>query len=145
MIKDVSPISTIGDEIVAEFDFLEDWSDRYTYIMDMGKALPPFPSERRTDEALVRGCQSRVWLHSERDGDRIVFTGDSDAMITRGLLAMLVRVLSGQQAVAIENADLDFLSRLGLLQNLSPTRANGLQAMISRMKQEAKILRENKK
>ncbi len=131
-------------ELVEEFAILEDWGDRYSYLIDMGRALPTFPDSLKTESALVKGCQSQVWLHAEEADGVVDFTGDSDALITRGLLAMMIRVLSGHTPQEIVDADLSFLEKLGLRANLSPTRANGLTAMIDRMKREALAIQQKR-
>ena len=121
-------------EIVEEFEFFDDWMGRYEHLIEQGKALPPI-DERYKDEAhRIHGCQSQVWIHADVDGGKIYYTGDSDAMITKGLVAILVRVLSGQPAEAIATADLAFLDEIGLKEHLSPTRKNGLSGMVRQMK-----------
>lgn len=125
-------------EVVEEFSFFDDWTDRYAHLIEQARALPPLDDRYRTDEHRVRGCQSQVWLHAapEEDG-RVHFEADSDALITKGLIALLVRVLGGQPAAEVARADLAFLDEIGLKEHLSPNRANGLAAMVARMKAEA--------
>jgi cysteine desulfuration protein SufE len=122
-------------EIIEEFSFLDDWMDKYEHIIELGKELPIIAPEDKTEDKLIRGCQSRVWLHAELPSDGLVrFTADSDAIITKGLVAMMVRVLSGQAAEEIATCDLHFVGDIGLHEHLSPTRSNGLVAMIKQMK-----------
>ena len=135
-------IADVTEALVADLEYLEEWADRYSYLIDMGRELAPYPDELRTREYLVKGCQSQVWIHARKNGDVVEFQGDSDAMITKGLLAMMIRLMHGQSPAAIVQADLGFLEDLGLQSNLSPTRANGLSAMIERMKREALLLQE---
>lgn len=129
------PIKDIQEEIVEEFEMLgDDWSDKYAHIMEIGKAMPGLPESMQTEENKVRGCQSNVWLISHLHGDIIEFEGDSDALIVKGLVALLLRVFSGHTSDEILNADLGFLDRIGLQAHLSPTRNNGLAAMIKQIK-----------
>lgn len=123
--------------LVDEFDLLGDWEQRYRYLIDMGKALPPFPEDARDDAHRVKGCVSQVWLVTRRDGDRLVFEADSDAHIVRGLAALLVRLYSGRTAEEIRSVDArDVLARIGLAEHLSPQRSNGLNSMIARIQGE---------
>lgn len=132
---------SVQDEIeilVDEFDLLGDWEQRYRYLIDMGKALPPFPENARDDAHRVKGCVSQVWLVTRRDGDRLVFEADSDAHIVRGLAALLIRLYSGRTADEIRSVDArDVLARIGLAEHLSPQRSNGLNSMIARIQGEA--------
>lgn len=123
-------INETQDEIIEEFSGLDDWMDRYAYIIELGNSLPPFPEQEKTPENLIEGCQSRVWIAASRDGKEIKFEGDSDAMIVKGIVALLLRVLSGHTPDEILNADLYFIDRIGLKEHLSPTRSNGLVAMV---------------
>lgn len=124
--------------LVDEFDLLGDWEQRYRYLIDMGKALPPFPENARDDAHRVKGCVSQVWLVTRRDGDRLIFEADSDAHIVRGLAALLIRLYSGRTAVEIRSVDArDVLARIGLAEHLSPQRSNGLNSMIARIQGEA--------
>lgn len=127
-------INEIQDEIVEEFQAFDDWMDRYNYLIELSKDLKPYDPENKTKDYLIEGCQSRVWLHAESEGDIIHFTADSDAIITKGIVALLIRVLSGKKAEEIKDADLYFIEKIGLKDNLSPTRANGLLAMLKQMK-----------
>lgn len=130
-------IQETQNAIVEEFAFFEDWTDKYGYIIELGKNLPELDDKHKTDENKIKGCQSNVWLHTHMNDGRIYFEGDSDAMIVRGLVSMLIRVLNGQEPDAILNADMDFLDKIGLQQHLSPTRANGLASMVKQMKMYA--------
>ena len=118
------------DELVEEFSMFDDWLDKYEYLIDLGKNLEPFPEELKTDDKLIKGCQSRVWLDAEAKDGVIVFRADSDAIITKGIISMLISVYSGRSAAEIAEDDFSFVDRLGLKENLSPTRANGLVSML---------------
>lgn len=118
------------DELVEEFSMFEDWLDKYEYLIDLGKNLEAFPEEFKTDDRLIKGCQSRVWLDAEMKDGVLVFRADSDAIITKGIISLLVSVYSGRSAGEIAADDFSFVDRLGLKENLSPTRANGLVSMI---------------
>ena len=122
------------DAVIKEFDNLNDWMDKYEYLIESGRELEPYDEKLKTEEHLIQGCQSRVWLNVENIDGRIIFTADSDAIITRGMISLLIRVLSGQKPEDIANADLYFPEKMGLKDNLSPTRANGLLSMIKQMK-----------
>lgn len=128
------------EEIIGEFEMFDQWDDKYQYLIDMGKSLAPLPGELKTDDRLIRGCQSRVWLHSELKDGKVYFTADSDAIITKGIVALMVRVLSGHTPKEITGAQLPFIDTIGLKEHLSPTRANGLVAMIKQMKMDALVL-----
>lgn len=131
-------IKDIENEIIEEFElFGDDWESKYEHIIDLGKSLPLIDSKLKTEDKIIKGCQSQVWLNAEQKDGKIVFTADSDAIITKGMVALLVRVLSDQKPEDIVKADLDFINKIGLKEHLSPTRANGLVSMISQMKQEA--------
>jgi cysteine desulfuration protein SufE len=120
-------------EIVDEFLLFDDWMGRYEYLIDLGKGLEPMPDEFHIDEFKIRGCQSQVWIKPEKANGRVRFLGDSDALITKGLVALLIRVLDDQPAEAIANADLSFLDKIGMKEHLSPTRKNGLASMVKQM------------
>jgi len=124
----------IQDEIISEFEVYEDWMDKYNYLFDLSKSLAPFDNKFKVPENLIQGCQSRVWLNTEIVDGKIIFTGDSDAIITKGIVALLIRVLSNRLPEEIMNADLYFIDKVGLRENLSPTRSNGLLSMIKQMK-----------
>jgi len=130
-------INETQDEIIEEFDTLSDWMEKYEYIIQLGKDLPLIDEQYRKDENLIKGCQSRVWLHSEFKEGRIYFTADSDALITKGLVSMVIRVLSGHTPKEIAEADLYFVDKIGLRSHLSPTRSNGLLSMLKQMKMYA--------
>lgn len=122
-------------EIVEEFSDISDWMDRYGYIIDLGNALPPIPDELKTPDRLIEGCQSRVWLDAETDADgRVHFRADSDAIIVKGIISLLVSVLDGHTPDEILGADLHFIDEIGLSRHLSPTRSNGLLAMVKQMR-----------
>ena len=133
----MSKIEEIEQEIVAEFELFEDWMGKYEHIIELGKALPLIDVQHKTEDKLIQGCQSKVWLHSEIEGDKIIFTADSDAIITKGLVALMVRVLSGHTPEEIINAPMSFIDEIGLKEHLSLTRGNGLLAMVKQMKMEA--------
>jgi cysteine desulfuration protein SufE len=127
-------IATIQAEIVEEFDMFEDWMQKYEYIIELGKNLPIIDDKHKTDHNLIKGCQSRVWLNAEHKNGIITYTADSDAIITKGIVAILIRVLSNQNTAEIAKADLAFIDEIGLKEQLSQTRANGLVSMIKEMK-----------
>lgn len=128
-------IDEIQDEIIEEFSDLGDWMDRYAYIIDLGSALPSLPDSDKTPAHLIEGCQSRVWIVAEQDDQgNVIYRADSDALIVKGIIALLIRVLSGQQPEAILHADLYFIDKIGLGSHLSPTRSNGLVAMLKQMR-----------
>ena len=128
-------INEIKEEIIDEFSMFTDWEERYQYIVDLGKDLPIIDDQYKVDENLIKGCQSRVWVHAElSEEDKVIFTADSDAIITKGIIAILIRVLSNQSPKDIMEADLDFIDTIGLKEHLSPTRANGLISMIKQLK-----------
>ena len=128
-------IEEIEKEIIDEFElFGDDWESKYEHLIDLGKDLPKIKDEFKTEDNLIKGCQSRVWLHSEMLGETVVFTADSDAIITKGMVALMVRVLSHQKPNDILKTDLNFINKIGLTEHLSPTRANGLVSMIKQMK-----------
>ena len=117
-------IKEIQEEIVDEFSMFDDWMERYEYIIELGKKLPLIKEEFKTDNNLIKGCQSKVWLQGEQNDDKIVFTADSDAILTKGIIAILIRTFSNQSAADILDADMDFIDQIGLKEHLSPTRAN---------------------
>ena len=130
-------IKAIQDEIVDEFSMFDDWMERYEYIIELGKKLPLIKEEFKTEDNIIKGCQSKVWLKGEENSDVIVFTADSDAILTKGIIAILIRTFSNQKAADILAADLDFIDEIGLKEHLSPTRANGLVSMIKNIKMYA--------
>ena len=124
-------------QVIEDFSLYEEWLDKYEYLIELGKALPPFPEEKKTEENLIKGCQSRVWLsHEKRDG-RIWFEADSDAIITQGIISLLIGVYSGRTDQEIADDDFGFVEEIGLRENLSPTRAGGLVSMIETIKKIA--------
>lgn len=127
-------INEIQDNIVEEFSIFTEWMDKYEYLIELGKNLAPYDDKYKTEKHLISGCQSRVWVYAEKKGERIKYFADSDAIITKGLISLLIRVLSEQKPEDIIHADLYFIDRIGLKDNLSPTRANGLVSMIRQMK-----------
>ncbi|MFC2109000.1 SufE family protein [Bacteroidota bacterium] len=127
-------IKEIQEEIIDEFEMFEDWMERYEYIIDLGKSLPIIDEAFKIDENLIKGCQSKVWLHSEIKNDSLQFTADSDAILTKGIVALLLRVFNEQHPSDIIEADMDFIDKIGLKEHLSATRANGLVSMIKKIK-----------
>ena len=130
-------IKEIQEEIIDEFSMFEDWMERYEYIIELGKSLPLINETFKEDENLIQGCQSKVWLHSEINNETLQFTADSDAILTKGIVALLLRVFNNQKPMDILNADLFFVDEIGLKEHLSPTRANGLVSMIKQIKMYA--------
>jgi cysteine desulfuration protein SufE len=130
-------IEEIEREIVEEFSLFDSWDDKYEYIIDLGKKLPPLDEQFKIDENKVRGCQSTVWLAADFRGGKIYYTADSDAVIVKGLISMLIRVLSGQTPDAVVNAKLGFINEIGMTSHLAQTRSNGLLAMVKQMKNYA--------
>jgi cysteine desulfuration protein SufE len=130
-------IKEIQDEIVDEFSMFDDWMERYEYIIELGKKLPLIKEEFKTESNLIKGCQSKVWLQGEQNDDKVVFTADSDAILTKGIIAILIRTFSNQTASDILESDMDFIDEIGLKEHLSPTRANGLVSMIKNIKMYA--------
>ena len=136
-------IKEIQEEIVDEFAMFDDWMQRYEYIIELGKSLHLIEDQYKIEENLIRGCQSKVWLHAEKKDDKIVFTADSDAILTKGIIAILIRTFSDQKAVDVMNADTSFIDEIGLKEHLSPTRANGLVSMLKQIKLYAIALQAN--
>ena len=137
-------IIEIQQEIIDEFSMFEDWMERYEYIIELGRSLPLINESYKLDENLIKGCQSKVWLHSELNQDRVQFSADSDAILTKGIVALLLRVFSEQSPKDILEADTEFINEIGLKEHLSPTRANGLVSMVKQIKlyalaQQAKL------
>jgi cysteine desulfuration protein SufE len=128
----------IQEEIIADFALFDDWMDKYNYLIELGNALPEIDPAHRTERYAISGCQSRVWLAASLDGEgRVWFTADSDAIITKGIISLLIEVMNGRTPREILDTDLYFIDRIGLRENLSPTRANGLAAMVKQMKMYA--------
>ena len=130
-------IKEIQEEIVDEFSMFEDWMERYEYIIELGKSLPIIDSQFKTEDNIIKGCQSKVWLHGELIGDKVIFTADSDAILTKGIIALLLRVFSNFTPQEILDANTDFIDKIGLKEHLSATRANGLVSMIKQLKMYA--------
>ncbi len=130
-------INQIQDDIIAEFCDIDDWMDRYAYIIDLGNTLPPIDEKYKTPTHLIEGCQSRVWLNADIADGKIIYTADSDAIIVKGIISLLIQVLSGHTPDDIINAELYFIDKIGLSEHLSPTRSNGLVAMVKQMKMYA--------
>ena len=130
-------IETIQNEIVDEFSMFDDWMERYEYMIELGKSLPLIDSKYKTDDNIIKGCQSKVWLHADFDKDKVIFTADSDAIITKGIVAILIRVFTNQTPQTILEANTNFIDAIGLKEHLSPTRANGLLSMIKQIKMYA--------
>ncbi len=127
-------INEIQDSVVEEFAVFDDWMDKYALLIDMGNALPPLDEKYKTENNLIAGCQSRVWLQADYVGDKVIFQGESDAVIVKGIVSLLIRVLSHHTPQDILDADLYFIERIGLKEHLSPTRSNGLVSMLKQMK-----------
>lgn len=132
--NDIMTINQVQDAIIEEFSSFDDWMDKYNLLIEMGKDIPAIDPKFKTKEFLIEGCQSKVWLHPDFRGESIFFTADSDAIITKGIVGLLIRVLSGRTPEEILSAELFFIDKIGLRQNLSPTRSNGLLSMIRQMK-----------
>tara|TARA_A100000164_G_scaffold357202_1_gene367577 strand:+ start:154 stop:576 length:423 start_codon:yes stop_codon:yes gene_type:complete len=130
----VLSIQQIQDQIIDEFDFFQDWSEKYQYLIDLGKNLPEYNDNYRIDSNLIRGCQSKVWLNSSFDNNIVIFEADSDAIISKGIISLLIRVFSGHKPEDIIAAEIDFIEKIGLNSHLSQTRANGLLSMVKQIK-----------
>ena len=127
-------ISEIENQIVAEFSMFEDWMDKYNYLIELGRSLPLIDEKYKTDQYIISGCQSKVWLHAAFQNGQVIFTADSDAIITKGIINLLIRVLSHHTPDEIISSNMDFVDQIGLKEHLSPTRSNGLTSMIKQMK-----------
>jgi len=130
-------INEIQEEFIEEFGLFDDWADKYEYLIDLGKKLSPMSDSFKTEENVIKGCQSRVWLHAEKQGDLVVFQADSEAIIVKGMISMLIRVLSNHTPEEIMKADLYFIDQIGMAQHLAQTRSNGLVSMVKQMKNYA--------
>jgi len=130
-------IEAVQKEIIEEFSMFDDWMQRYEYMIELGKSLPLIAPEFKSDDYIIKGCQSKVWVHADLQGTKLIFTADSDAIITKGIIAILIRAYSNQHPDEILNANTDFIDKIGLKEHLSPTRANGLVSMIKQMKMYA--------
>jgi cysteine desulfuration protein SufE len=139
----MSNIQDIQNEIIDEFAMFDDWMQRYEYMIELGKSLPLIDEQYKTDDYIIKGCQSKVWVHAGMEEDKVIFTSDSDAIITKGIIAILIRVFSNQAPQAILKANTNFIDEIGLKEHLSPTRANGLVSMIKQLKLYA-LAYENK-
>jgi len=127
-------ITAIQEELIDEFSLFDDWIDKYEYLIQLGKSLPLIDPSQKTDDKLIKGCQSKVWLQASMENDKVIYTADSDAIITKGIIAVLIRVFSGHSPEEITSSDTNFIDEIGLKEHLSPTRANGLVSMIKQMK-----------
>ena len=127
-------IEKIQEEIIDEFSMFDDWMQKYEYMIELGKSLPLIEEKYKTEDNLIKGCQSKVWVHANMENDKVVFTADSDAIITKGIIAILIRAFSGQHPKDIVEADTSFIDEIGLKEHLSPTRANGLVSMVKQLK-----------
>ena len=130
-------IQEIQNDIIEEFSMFEDWEERYQYMIDLGKTLPLIDAQFKTEDYIIKGCQSKVWVHADLNEDKVVFTADSDAIITKGIIAILIRTFSNQHPKDIIEANTNFIDDIGLKEHLSPTRANGLVSMIKQIKMYA--------
>ena len=132
--KQMKSLEEAQNQIIEEFSLYEDWMDKYNYLIELSKELNTIDPPYKTEEYVIKGCQSKVWLHAELKDGKIFYTADSDAIITKGIIALLIKVLSGREPAEIANADLYFIDEIGLKENLSPTRSNGLVSMLKQMK-----------
>ena len=130
----MASIQDIQQDIIDEFDMFEEWMGKYEHIIDLGKSLPLIEEQFKTEDNLIKGCQSRVWLYAQHKDGKVIYTADSDAIMTKVIIALLVRAFSEQKAQDIVEADTDFINQIGLKEQLSPTRANGLVSMVKQMK-----------
>lgn len=134
MEKNIKTLKEAEDEVVDSFSMYDEWLDKYEYLIDLGKNLAPYPDSSKTDDRLIKGCQSRVWLDYQMKDGKLWFTADSDAIITKGIISLLVCIYSGRTPEEIASSDFSFIEKIGLKENLSPTRANGLASMIATIK-----------
>lgn len=134
MEKNIKKLKEAEDEVVDSFSMYDEWLDKYEYLIDLGKNLAPYPDSSKTDDRLIKGCQSRVWLDYQMKDGKLWFTADSDAIITKGIISLLVSIYSGRTPEEIASSDFSFIEKIGLKENLSPTRANGLASMIATIK-----------
>lgn len=132
--EEIKSIKDVQEDVVESFSMYDEWLDKYEYLIDLGKNLTAYPEEKKTDERLIKGCQSRVWLDYEVKDGKLYFTADSDAIITKGIISLLISVYSGRTPKEISESDFSFIDKIGLKENLSPTRANGLASMIAKIK-----------
>ena len=136
---DGKSLQDVENEVIDEFSIFDDWLDKYEYLIELGKSLKEYPEDRKTDDRLVKGCQSRVWIDFSIENGRIFFNADSDAIITKGIISLLVRIYSGRTPEEILSSDFSVVERIGLKENLSPTRANGLVSMIQMIRAIAAV------
>ena len=134
MENNIKTLKETEDEVVDSFSMYDEWLDKYEYLIDLGKNLAPYPDSSKTDDRLIKGCQSRVWLDYQMKDGKLWFTADSDAIITKGIISLLVSIYSGRTPEEIASSDFSFIEKIGLKENLSPTRANGLASMIATIK-----------
>lgn len=134
MENNINTLKEAEDEVVDSFSMYDEWLDKYEYLIDLGKNLAPYPDSSKTDDRLIKGCQSRVWLDYQMKDGKLWFTADSDAIITKGIISLLVSIYSGRTPEEIASSDFSFIEKIGLKENLSPTRANGLASMIATIK-----------
>lgn len=134
MENNIKTLKEAEDEVVDSFSMYDEWLDKYEYLIDLGKNLAPYPDSSKTDDRLIKGCQSRVWLDYQMKDGKLWFTADSDAIITKGIISLLVSIYSGRTPEEIASSDFSFIEKIGLKENLSPTRANGLSSMIATIK-----------
>lgn len=134
----MNTIQEAENQVIEEFSIFDDWMDKYEYIIELGKNLKGYPENEKTDNKLIKGCQSRVWLDCTKEGDKLLFNADSDAIITKGIISLLISIYSGRTAEEILSSDFSVIEKIGLRENLSPTRANGLLSMIERIRKYAK-------
>ena len=139
MEKQTKSLQETESDVVDEFSMFDEWLDKYEYLIELGKSLTDYPEEKKTDERLIKGCQSRVWLDYKIDGGRIFFNADSDAIITKGVISLLIRIYSGRTPEEILSSDFSVVDKIGLKENLSPTRANGLVSMIETIRLQMKL------
>ena len=135
-------ISEIENEIIEEFSMFDDWMEKYEHLIELGKELPIISDSHKTDENIIKGCQSRVWLHADNESGVVSYSADSDAIITKGIIALLIRVLNNQDPKEIVDAKLSFIDEIGLKEHLSPTRSNGLVSMVKQMKIYALLMQQ---
>lgn len=134
MENNIKTLKEAEDEVVDSFSMYDEWLDKYEYLIDLGKNLAPYPDSSKTDDRLIKGCQSRVWLDYQMKDGKLWFTADSDAIITKGIISLLVSIYSGRTPEEIASSDFSFIEKIGLKENMSPTRANGLTSMIATIK-----------
>ena len=137
MKQNMKTLKEAEQDVIEEFSMYDEWLDKYEYIIELGKSLSEYPEDKKTDEYLIKGCQSRVWLDYKIEGGKIFFSADSDAIITKGIISLLIKIYSGRTASEILSSDFSVVEKIGLKENLSPTRANGLVSMIARIRQIA--------